>query len=115
MNKVRVSDQAKTDLVEIWEYIARDSSEAADRMLHRIVQTYLALADNPRSGRSRDELRSGLRSIPVGNYLIFYRLTDTGIGVARIVHGARNLEALFAQESEETYRFEEEDTADDLP
>jgi toxin ParE1/3/4 len=63
-------------------------------------------------GRLREELRPGLRSSSVGNYLILYRPIPEGIAVFRILHGARDLEALLAREPEETYRFEEEEDTD---
>jgi toxin ParE1/3/4 len=46
-------------------------------------------------GRSRSELAPGLRSFPVGAYIIFYRPLDNGIEVAQVVSGNRNLEPLF--------------------
>jgi hypothetical protein len=46
-------------------------------------------------GRLRPELAPHLRSFPIGNYVIFYRLTQEGIEVARVLHGARDIDALF--------------------
>ena len=45
-------------------------------------------------GSQQDRYRSGLRCFPVGNYLIFYNITDDGIEVFRVLHGARHLEGL---------------------
>ena len=53
------------------------------------------LAEFPGMGARRDELSRGLRSFPVGNYLLFYRPTKTGIEVIRIAHGARDLSRIF--------------------
>lgn len=60
-------------------------------------------------GRLRQELRPGLRSFPVGNYLILYYPIPEGIAILRIIHGARDLERLLELETEETYRFEEQE------
>jgi toxin ParE1/3/4 len=46
-------------------------------------------------GRPRDELAVGLRSLPVGDYLVFYRSGKDGIEVARILSGYRDLDAIF--------------------
>jgi toxin ParE1/3/4 len=46
-------------------------------------------------GRPRDELASGLRSFPVGTYIVFYRRAKVGIEVARILSGYRDIDALF--------------------
>ena len=40
-------------------------------------------------------MATGLRSLPLGNYIIFYRPIDDGIEVVRILHGARDLPPLF--------------------
>jgi toxin ParE1/3/4 len=47
-------------------------------------------------GRSRDrDLRPSLRSFPVGNYVIIYRLDDEDVLILRVLRGSRNIEALF--------------------
>ena len=53
------------------------------------------LARMPGMGPARDEIKPGLRSFPLGNYLIFYRKIDDGIELARVIHGARKFEELF--------------------
>jgi toxin ParE1/3/4 len=49
----------------------------------------------PELGRKRDELSPRLRSFPVKNYIIFYRRMASGVEIARILHGARDLPTLF--------------------
>lgn len=43
----------------------------------------------------RPDIAPDLRYYPVGNYLIFYRPTETEIQVARVLHGARDIQAIF--------------------
>ncbi len=95
MKSIKVSDRAREDLDALWLDIAADNSRAADRLVHRIVNQYTKLCQFPGMGPRRDELRPGLRSWPVGNYLIFYKSTDEGIEIIRILHGARDLPTLF--------------------
>ena len=109
MSKARLSDQAKEDMVEMWEYIAQENPSAADRLLQTLVKQYKSLAENPGMGRLREELRPDIRSFPVGNYLILYRAIPEGIAVLRIIHGARDLESLLEREPEETYRYESQE------
>ncbi len=79
MPQVLRTSQAATDLLEIWVYIAQEGSmDAADRVLNTIDQKCQALAEQPEMGRRRDELAPGLRSLPVGNYVVFYRGRDEG-------------------------------------
>lgn len=91
------TEEADTDLHEIWYYVASKSGslEIADRLIDSITHRFLLLANNPNAGRARDEdLLPGLRSFPVGEYVI-YRVTEDGVLVLRVVRGSRNIEALF--------------------
>jgi len=73
MNQYRVAYAARSDLDEIWLYIAYDNPDAADRLIRAIVSRFPTLASMPHMGRSCKELSPALRSFPVGNYIIFYR------------------------------------------
>ncbi len=75
---------ARLDLIEIWQFIADDNETAADRLLDRFETTLKMIADNPKAGRARPELADHIRSFPVGNYILFYRLTDLGIDLVRV-------------------------------
>ncbi|MBO0906546.1 type II toxin-antitoxin system RelE/ParE family toxin [Jiella sonneratiae] len=86
--------RAREDLLEVWSYIADDNETAADRMLDRIEQKLLMLADNPRAGRERPEVAGGLRSVPVGNYVIFYRIEPDAIIVVRVLSGYKDTDAI---------------------
>lgn len=98
MAKVRLSAAAKLDLKDIWKYVAADSPDAADRLLDHIESAALMLAKSPLMGRSRDALVFGMRSFPVGNYLIFYLPRKGGITVVRCLSGYRDLDSIFGDE-----------------
>ena len=68
--------RARGDLTEIWNYIAADNETRADAFVDLIGQKFQALSNHPNLGRSRDELEEGLRSFPVGNYVITGRCRD---------------------------------------
>jgi toxin ParE1/3/4 len=96
----RRSPQADSDLDGIWHYVATKSGsvEIADRLIDSITDRFFLLANHPHIGRARDEdLRPGLRSFPVGEYVIIYRIQDDGVSILRVVRGSRNIEALFGQ------------------
>ena len=95
MKQARLSALAQADLEEIWLYIAQDSPVAADSFVDRILQTCGKLVRTPRIGRSREDLAAGLRSHPVGNYLVFYRAAKSEIEVVRVLSGYRDIEQLF--------------------
>src|ERR1700722_5984961 len=76
------SPQADSDLDGIWYYVASEgaSIEIADRLIDSITDRFFLIANYPNIGRRRDDdLRPGLRSFPVGEYLIIYRLQDEDV------------------------------------
>jgi toxin ParE1/3/4 len=94
-SKLIISQAAKTDLTEIWVYVAQDDVEAADRLVDAVLATAEKIAEWPEMGRQRPELLAGLWSFPVGRLLIFYRIRESAVEVVRVVHGRRDLDSLF--------------------
>ena len=96
MPQAIILPSAESDLIGIWEYIAQDSSENADRFVSRVYQIcHETLAFNPQIGRSREELSEEIRSSVVDEYVIFYRPIADGVMVVRVLHGRRDIEELF--------------------
>jgi toxin ParE1/3/4 len=87
--------RAKADLAEIWDYIADDSEAQADAFIDTIDLKLRLLAEQPNIGRERNELAENMRSFPLGRYVIFYFVIPSGIEVVRVLHGGRDLEAIF--------------------
>lgn len=71
--------------------VEQDAEVAADRLLRRIMHVLRLLTDVPEIGRSRPELRTGLRSLPVGRYTLFYDFDDAAVRLVRVVHAARDI------------------------
>jgi toxin ParE1/3/4 len=93
--KVLRTPQAEADLIEIWTYAAQDSLIRADKLLDEIAEKSQTLAQSPLIGKARDELGPKIRSFPIGNYVLFYQPIEDGIEIIRVLHGARDIEALF--------------------
>ena len=94
--RFRLSQAASADLDDTWVYVAQQGSEsAANRLIDSITERFPVLLQMPQSGRKRDEVRSGLRSHPVSNYVIYYRKMKTGIEIVRVIHGARDVAKAF--------------------
>lgn len=92
MTRCRLSRQARADLDDIWLYVARNrGEETADSLIDVITDRFLMLAAMPGSGRKRGEILPGLRSHPVGNYVIFYRQRRNWVEIIRVLHGARDI------------------------
>jgi len=56
INERRFHPEAEADLDAIWEFIAEDSLEAADRMIDAIEATIEALVPFPHQGHRRPDL-----------------------------------------------------------
>ncbi|MBR0690718.1 type II toxin-antitoxin system RelE/ParE family toxin [Bradyrhizobium manausense] len=92
-NRFRKAPQADLDLDSIWDFIASDSVRAAEKQIGRIGEIFEMLVENPLAGRERRELRAGLRSFPVGNYVIFYVPLPDGVEIIRVMHGRQDMDA----------------------
>jgi toxin ParE1/3/4 len=82
----RRASRADSDLDDIWYYVASKSGslDIADRLIDSITDRFFLLASHPNIGRTRDEdLRPGLLSFPVGEYIIIYRIQDEGANSSR--------------------------------
>lgn len=97
MPRVVLAPAAGRDLVEIHDYIARDSPAAARRLVDRPEAKVKRLAASPAIGRRRDDLLPGLRSLAVRSYVIFYRARPDGIEVVRVLHARRDIEGILGE------------------
>jgi toxin ParE1/3/4 len=95
MKQLRITNVAKADLIDIWSYISQNNEDAADALIDKITGKFDELLANPKMGRERIDIAPLVRSFPVSNYLIFYRLIEEGIEIVRVIHGARNIPNLF--------------------
>lgn len=87
---------ARADVLEIWNYIAADNQEAADKIVRQLDEVIQLLARHPKIGSLQEKYRPGLRCSPVGSYLVFYEPIADGIRILRILHGARRWEDLLS-------------------
>lgn len=93
--KIFLTNPAKSDLVEIWSYIAEENEKAADIFLDSVQTKATIIAGNPEIGRIRPELGPSLRSFPAEPYVLFYEPLQDGILIVRVLHGSRDIDLLF--------------------
>jgi toxin ParE1/3/4 len=96
---------ANRDLVEIFRYYARQAGmRVADRFFAQAEATFARLARMPGIGTQYEPdepLYADLRYFSVARfrmYLVFYRPIRGGIEVLRILHGARDIASILADE-----------------
>jgi len=93
-----LTPEARSDLTEIWTYIAEDSIDRADQILARLYDAFTRLGRTPGMGHHREDLAdSRHRFWTVYSYVIAYRWETTPLQIIAVVHGARQLEAFFQQ------------------
>jgi len=87
------SREASGNLVEIEEFIARDSLDRAIRFIDALIDHAEAiLADNPRSGRIVPEVGNpDMRELIYRGYRIVYRLKTDVIEILAVFEGHRLL------------------------
>lgn len=93
----RLALPAEADLDEAWYYIATTSGsiDLADRLIDSITSRFFLLATQPYMGRQRDDdLRPGVRTFPVGEYVIAYRVEGNDVIILRVLRGTRDIETL---------------------
>jgi toxin ParE1/3/4 len=94
---IRYLSTAQKDLFEIFEYILKDSPEAALDQIERFDHSVGHLASNPLLGAvpNDERLRKlGYRILVVDKYLVFYVIKERIVQIRRILHGARQYEFL---------------------
>jgi plasmid stabilization system protein ParE len=97
MSQFVLHPEAYTDLNEIWEYIAADNLDAADRVLGEIYEAVGSLVRFPHQGHARPDLTSRpLRFQAVRDYVIAYVADEKPLAVIAILHGRRNPRVLAA-------------------
>ena len=99
MKAFRLSPTAEEDLDDLWSYIARDSLDAADRVVQELYDAIVALTEMPFMGHYREELPDrSFRVWRVRSNLIIYHPETQPLEIVRIVSGYRDIAALFDTE-----------------
>jgi plasmid stabilization system protein ParE len=66
--------RARQDLDDIYLYVATDRPTSAERLIRDLIETIYEVAAHPMLGQARDD-----------------QVTDSGIALARVLHGSRDL------------------------
>jgi len=108
--------KARQDLVDAFRFYARNAGfRVAQQFFTETEATFTRLAGMPGMGTRCEHdhpALAGLRYSPVSRfrkYLVFYRSVSDGIEVVRVLHGARDIENILAEE----FGIEDDDGGDD--
>jgi toxin ParE1/3/4 len=91
------SPEALDDREGIWDYYVRVAGRpTAEKLLREIAEVIALIEDHPFAGRSRDEVRPGLRSLAATPHIIFYRVVNDTPQIVRVLDGRQDIEEKFA-------------------
>lgn len=92
MSGYALHPDAFADLDEIWEYIAENNLDAADRVLADIHDVLRTLAVSPHIGHRRPDLTARPLRFHVARheYLVAYAPDEKPLWVVAVLHGRRN-------------------------
>jgi toxin ParE1/3/4 len=95
---------ARSDLYEIGLYLSERDLEVSQRFNRAVDRTLEYLLDAPESGEKRNYSNPEYANMRIWqvfgypNHLIFYRSSESGITVVRVMHGARDYDTMFNEE-----------------
>lgn len=101
---VRWSKEGRRNLNAIIDHIemASGSTNTALRYLDRLEARCQRIGDAPRSGRARDDLAPGLRTLSFErSALICYAVIHNDIWITNVFRRGRDVEAFFRDEADE--------------
>ena len=91
MTLVRYAPAALRDLEQVGDFIGRDNPGRARTFVAELRAACRSLGDTslryPLMPGSKD-----MRRMPVGNYLVFYKVSAGTIDILRVLHSARDIE-----------------------
>jgi toxin ParE1/3/4 len=97
---VEFRPETTNDLLTIFEYIfdVSRSAEAARRFTRRVRDRCKRAGHGPFGGRARDDLQSGLRTVPFDrSAVIAYMVEDDCVWITNIFYRGRDYEALYRE------------------
>ena len=93
--KLAFTDEAFADLRQIGDWIASDNPRRAESFVEELIEACDASVELLRAWRLVERYeRHGVRRRTLGDYLIFFRADDTQVTILRVLHGARDYEAI---------------------
>lgn len=92
--RLRLSGQARADLLDIWVEVATDDPGAADRLYDRLEARVRILESFAEAGVVRPDINPEARMLVERPYVILYRILPEYVQIVRVLHGARDLQAM---------------------
>jgi len=83
---------AEKDLEDNWFYsFEMWGVEQADNYIRSLVSRFKWLSENQKSGRKRDDVKTGHYCLPEGEHVIFYKIHNGIIDIIGIPHHSQDV------------------------
>ena len=90
--RVLLSPKARQDFIDILRYTGETWGERQLQIYRQKIDEALQLVGrDPNVGRHSDDLPKSMRLYVVGSHVLVYRVDDTSVGIARILHQRMHL------------------------
>ncbi|MEA5571559.1 type II toxin-antitoxin system RelE/ParE family toxin [Calothrix sp. UHCC 0171] len=105
MARINKHPQVIRDLIDLATYISEDNLDASDKFLVAAEETFRQLGKMPGMGKPCNFDNPNLKGIRqqaikgFKKYLIFYRASDLDVDIIRVIHSARDIEAILEDDS----------------
>ncbi len=87
MAEYRLTPAVERDLESIWTYTVRQwSVEQANRYIDFLTAVFVELAQSPQTAPTCEHIRPSYRRWGVERHMMYFRVTDYGIAVVRVLH-----------------------------
>jgi toxin ParE1/3/4 len=91
MAEYRLTPAAARDLDDIFAHtVARWGLSQAIRYTDVLIGAFADLAQSPLSAPACDHIRAGYRRRSVERHMIYFRCTDYGVAIIRVLHDRMN-------------------------
>lgn len=95
-NKYVLSREADNDLEKIFDYTFEEFGfNQAVKYLDEIDEVFVKIINTPEIGRSRNEIKKSVYSLPIGSHIVFYTIQNDHIRIVRVLHGAKDVPKSF--------------------
>jgi len=100
----KLTKSAELDMEEIFNYtIDTHGANQAENYTNKLYSRFEWLADNPKLGLNRDEIKKGYLSYFQGSHTVFYREVEQGIEIIGIPHQSEDFEQHFEIDHQNIY------------
>lgn len=87
MAEYRLTPAAVRDLETIWAYtFQRWGVEQANHYIDILTAAFAELAQSPKMAPACEQIRRGYRRRGVERHMIYFRITDYGVSIIRVLH-----------------------------